>query len=91
MRRRQTIQRSRIKGKIEWNYAPTDRQRAFHSSTARFKLFGGAMGGGKSYALCAECIDLCLNYEGNRGSDEQLSLDHRKVQDNLNLKTHPVS
>jgi len=67
MRRRQTIQRSRIKGKIEWTYQPTDRQRAFHSSTARFKLFGGAMGGGKSYALCAECIDLCLNYEGNRG------------------------
>ena len=32
-----------------------------------YKLYGGAMGGGKSYALCAEGIALSYDYPANRG------------------------
>lgn len=46
---------------------PTPRQMEFRDSPSRFKLYGGAMGGGKSVALCAEGLRLSLAYEGNRG------------------------
>ena len=48
-------------------YKPSDRQALFHRAPQRFKLYGGAMGGGKSYALCAEAIALSLDYPGNYG------------------------
>lgn len=46
---------------------PTPRQIEFRDGPSRFKLYGGAMGGGKSVALCAEGLRLSLAYEGNRG------------------------
>jgi PBSX family phage terminase large subunit len=48
-------------------YIPTEKQSQFHRASQRYKLYGGAMGGGKSVALCAESIQLCLDYPGNRG------------------------
>jgi phage terminase large subunit len=48
-------------------YEATERQDAFHAAPEMFKLYGGAMGGGKSYALCAEAIALSCDYPGNRG------------------------
>ena len=38
-----------------------------HQAPERYKLYGGAMGGGKSWWLCAEAIKLCLKFPGNRG------------------------
>jgi phage terminase large subunit len=48
-------------------YECTERQSAFHAAPEMFKLYGGAMGGGKSMALCAEAIALSCDYPGNRG------------------------
>ena len=48
-------------------YSPHASQAPFHSSPVRYKLIGGAMGGGKSKALCAEGIQLSLDIPGNRG------------------------
>ena len=48
-------------------YIPTERQKLAHSLTNRYKLFGGAMGGGKSRWLCEEVLQLCMQYPGNRG------------------------
>jgi len=48
-------------------YKPHPRQVLFHSAPERFKLFGGAFGGGKSVALVNESIQLCLDYPGNVG------------------------
>ena len=48
-------------------YEATPRQAAFHSAPETYKLYGGAMGGGKTYALCAEAIALSQDYPGNRG------------------------
>jgi len=48
-------------------YQATDRQAVFHGASEMFKLYGGAMGGGKSFALCAEAIGLSCDYPGNRG------------------------
>ena len=48
-------------------YIPTEKQRLFHSLPHKFKLFGGAMGGGKTMAGCAEALMLSLEYPGNRG------------------------
>ncbi|HLE81442.1 MAG TPA: hypothetical protein VJA25_09135, partial [Dehalococcoidia bacterium] len=39
-------------------------QVAFHSSSAFIRGYGGAMGGGKSRALCEEAFDLALDYPG---------------------------
>lgn len=46
---------------------PTDRQMLFRDSPARYKLYGGAVRGGKTVALCAEAIRFSLVYAGNRG------------------------
>lgn len=52
---------------ITFDYTPTERQARFHQAPERFKLYGGAVGGGKSVALCAEGILLSLEHPGNRG------------------------
>lgn len=48
-------------------YEATERQALFHAAPEMFKLYGGAMGGGKTYALCAEAVALSCDYPGNRG------------------------
>ena len=48
-------------------YEATEKQSQFHASPAMYKLYGGAMGGGKTWALCAEAIALSFDYAGNRG------------------------
>lgn len=48
-------------------YKAHPRQVIFHEASETYKLYGGAMGGGKSYALCAEAIALSYDYPGNRG------------------------
>lgn len=42
------------------NYQPSPRQNKFHQSEAFETLFGGAAGGGKTVALCAEAITSAL-------------------------------
>lgn len=46
------------------NYTASERQTAFHSTTADEALYGGAAGGGKTAALVAEGITLALEYPG---------------------------
>ena len=48
-------------------YNPTPTQVIAHKAPNRYKLFGGAMGGGKTRWLCEEGKDLSLQYPGNRG------------------------
>ena len=47
-------------------FSPTEKQREFFLSNAKFTAFGGARGGGKSYALRYKLILLCLAYPGIR-------------------------
>lgn len=49
------------------NYVPTDRQMLAHTDPSMFKLYGGAMGGGKTVWLCAEAIQLSMDFVGNVG------------------------
>ncbi len=48
-------------------YMPTETQRKAHQAPQRYKLFGGAMGGGKTRWLCEEAKELSMQYPGNRG------------------------
>ncbi len=50
----------RIKG------TPNERQRLFFSSKARYTAYGGARGGGKSWALRRKLVGLCLRYPSIR-------------------------
>lgn len=43
---------------------PTQRQREFFASRARFTAYGGARGGGKSWALRRKLVAMCLRYAG---------------------------
>ena len=52
---------------VKSNYIPTPTQKTAHEATERYKLFGGAMGGGKSKWLCEEIKELSMQYPGNRG------------------------
>lgn len=47
-------------------YTPHARQLEAHKSEKKYKGVGGAMAGGKSRFGCAEMIQLCLDYLGNR-------------------------
>ena len=45
---------------------PSERQKKFFASRARYTAYGGARGGGKSWALRRKLIALCLHYPGIR-------------------------
>ncbi len=45
---------------------PSIRQKEFFASRARYTAYGGARGGGKSWALRRKLIGLCLHYPGIR-------------------------
>ena len=45
---------------------PSAKQREFFLSEAKFTAYGGARGGGKSFALRYKLILLCLGYPGIR-------------------------
>lgn len=49
---------------LNLNYSPTKKQQMFHESTADRILYGGAAGGGKSYAMCWDALLRCLIWEG---------------------------
>ncbi len=46
---------------------PTEKQTIFRDAHHKYKLFGGGVGGGKTYALCAEGLRLSMMFPGNRG------------------------
>lgn len=46
------------------DYSPSERQTKFHTSTAFETLYGGAAGGGKTAALCAEAITSAIEQDG---------------------------
>ena len=50
--------------KITIRGVPNKRQKEFFSSRARFTAYGGARGGGKSWALRRKLIAMCLRYDG---------------------------
>ncbi len=45
---------------------PSERQREFFASRAKYTAYGGARGGGKSWALRRKLVSLCLRYAGIR-------------------------
>ncbi len=45
---------------------PNEKQQQFFNSRARFTAYGGARGGGKSWALRRKLVAMCLRYEGIR-------------------------
>jgi len=44
--------------------SPNEKQKAFFASRSRFTAYGGARGGGKSWALRRKLVALCLRYDG---------------------------
>jgi hypothetical protein len=50
-----------------YEYKPSARQCEFHASPHYERLYGGAVGGGKTRALCQEAYELCKDYPGNIG------------------------
>lgn len=47
-------------------YKPKPKQVQAHLCKAKYLLFGGALGGSKSWFLCAEAINQAMKYNGNR-------------------------
>ena len=45
---------------------PNEKQKQFFASKARFTAYGGARGGGKSWALRRKLVAMCLRYDGIR-------------------------
>ena len=55
-----------MSGVLKIRGAPNPRQREFFASRARYTAYGGARGGGKSWALRRKLVCLCLRYPGLR-------------------------
>lgn len=49
-----------------YNFVPTPKQAEFLKDPAKYKLFGGSMGGGKSIVLCAGVIHMSITIPRNR-------------------------
>ncbi len=47
------------------DYTASPRQTIFHTSTAFERFYGGAAGGGKTAAIVAEAVTVCLEYPGH--------------------------
>lgn len=47
-------------------YTPRPKQIEAHKNRAKYLLYGGSLGGGKSWYLCAEAIRNAMLYQGNR-------------------------
>ena len=47
---------------VKFKYIPEETQRKFHTSQTLITLFGGAVGGGKTAAICAEAIAFSTQY-----------------------------
>lgn len=66
METQRTVVAKKLKPKtIIKSYKPTPRQVLFHTAGKRNRLYGGAMGGGKSRALCEGAVMECLEFPGN--------------------------
>ena len=52
--------------KINIDGVPNEKQKEFFASKAKFTAYGGARGGGKSWALRRKLVGLCLRYPGIR-------------------------
>ena len=50
--------------KLQLRGKPQEKQRQFFEATEKYIAYGGARGGGKSWALRRKIILMCLNYEG---------------------------
>lgn len=48
------------------DFSLSEKQREFFLSEAKYTAYGGARGGGKSFALRYKLLLLCLNYPGIR-------------------------
>lgn len=66
---------------IDLEYHPTKKQRTFHKCKADEVLFGGAAGGGKTYAIVMDAIDLCLRHAGIKAYIFRRSF--KELEDNL--------
>lgn len=53
--------------KITLKYLPEPHQAKFHQSPAKFRALFGGYGNGKTFAFCAEAIQLSLEYPNNFG------------------------
>ena len=51
---------------VEFDLSPSEKQTEFFLSKAKFTAYGGARGGGKSWALRYKLVLLCLRYAGIR-------------------------
>ena len=53
-------------GKVKIAGIPSEKQKEFFASHAKYTAYGGARGGGKSWALRRKLVGLCLRYPGIR-------------------------
>ncbi len=57
---------------------PNEKQKLFFASRTRFTAYGGARGGGKSWALRRKLVAMCLRYDGIRALIVRRSLPELK-------------
>jgi len=80
-------------GYLETFYDPLPAQRAFHSSPAKYRLYAGGFGSGKTLCGCQEVNALALRYPGNFilvGAQTYTNLRDTTLQTFLEIVPTPV-
>lgn len=78
-------------GLTDIRISPNPKQELFFNSHARYTAYGGARGGGKSWAMRVKLVLLALRYDGIPDGSRHMDGDHFAISVTPAMQTYNLS